>query len=173
MELLDLLNHEEDIKKAIKFLLDSKFKESDWYQTKQRFTLLPDEKLIEISYCAQREHAIDWFFSKALWNKKRKPKSPLELVKVIEGIQCTPLIIYLLIVTDTLSEKKAESLKNAMIPIMTDKIANPSNNLTSKNIRFTEKRELLSIIDNKHWAEDIAKKLLEDNSSSEVVNFTV
>jgi hypothetical protein len=56
---------------------------------------------------------------------------------------------------------------------MTDKIANPSNNLTSKNIRFTEKRELLSIIDNKHWAEDIAKKLLEDNSSSEVVNFTV
>lgn len=88
MELLDLLGDENsDVKKAIQYLLDSKITEAKWYRKKQRFGLSCTEKTVEIVYCTQREHAIDWFFSKALWDKDNpRNKDGIELESVIKNI---------------------------------------------------------------------------------------
>lgn len=157
MELLNLLGEENsEVKKAIQFLLDSDIIEAEWYQRKQRFTLSPTE----IDYCTQREHAIDWFFSKTLWNKSNEGNNNgIELSKLIKNIQCAPLIIYLSIVTNILTEKQAETIVKTKI-----KILEQSEEYNSKNIRFAEKREIINEIneigDEGDWSKMIAKILL-------------
>lgn len=64
--MLDLLN-DDNIKKALIYLLNSDLKESESYKQKQRFTKLSTEdELPKIDYISQKEHAIDWIFSKTL-----------------------------------------------------------------------------------------------------------
>ncbi|MFW3654121.1 hypothetical protein [Vagococcus fluvialis] len=154
MELLNLLGEEnKDVKKAIQFLLDSELEEAKWYKEKQRFTLEPTN----ILYCSQREHAIDWFFSKTLWEKK-KGKS-LSLKKVISSIQCTPLLIYLAIVTNVLEESKAHEIvkKNENV------INKNAKQYAPRTIRFEEKRLLLESVEKKenlNLIEEIVNKFI-------------
>lgn len=155
MELLNLLGEEnKDVKKAIQFLLDSELEESKWYKEKQRFTLEPTT----ILYCSQREHAIDWFFSKTLWEKK-KGKS-FSLKKVINSIQCTPLLIYLAIVTNVLEESKAHEIvkKNENV------INENAKQYVPRTVRFAEKRLLLESVEkneNLNLIEEIVNKFME------------
>lgn len=154
MELLSLLGEEnKDVQKAIQYLLDSRLVEADWYKSKQRFTLSPTD----IAYCNQREHAIDWFFSKSLWEKKNGKS--LQLKRVIEDIQCTPLLVYLAIVTEELEESRAQKI----VKKIENELNNTINQYTSKNIRFEEKRMLIeSILEEKqeyNLADEIVKKL--------------
>lgn len=132
MELLDLLDskgiNNSDVKKAIQYLLNDTTEECNWYKTKQRFTLEPTE----IDYSSQREHAIDWFFSKALWAKK-KNKS-IVVKEIIDRIQCTPLLVYLTIATGVIDGSVAKT----KVDSFTDKI--DESKFDSRNIRFEEKR---------------------------------
>lgn len=154
MELLDLLGEENiDTKKAIQYLLDSDIIESKTYQKKQRFTCKPTD----IDYCNQREHAIDWFFSKVLWSKASSVNNKgIELKKVISSIQCTPLLVYLTIVTEMLTKEDAE----IFVCEITEKIESSNEDYNHKNVRFVEKRALIEKIGNMNWAEEIAKKLI-------------
>lgn len=91
MKMLDLLN-DDNIKKALIYLLNSDLKESESYKQKQRFTKLSTEdELPEIDYISQKEHAIDWIFSKTLWHKAKNNGS-IDLANLINDIQCTPLL---------------------------------------------------------------------------------
>lgn len=160
MELLDLLGEENsDVKKAIQYLLDFEITEAEWYRKKQRFGLSCTEKTAEIDYCTQREHAIDWFFSKALWDKNNQRNNDgIELEKVIKNIQCTPLLVYLAIVTNTLTEEDAKKFVDEMIK----ELESSKEEYNPKNIRFVEKKELISRINNNDWAKNISQKLIKD-----------
>lgn len=166
MKLLDLLGDKNsDVKKAIQFLLDSEIVEKDWYRQKQYFTLICKEDVgkrkTEISYCTQREHAIDWIFSKTLWNKKKVENIyKIDLSDVIRNIQCPPLIVYLAIATNVIDEQDAKKLVHDTILSLKG-----SNELTPRNIRFIEKRELLELAKKRklldeNWPENITKKLI-------------
>lgn len=161
MELIDLLGPENShVKKAIQFFLDSNMTEDEWYTRKQRFTLsyseIPDDKKIpQIEYCSQREHAIDWIFSKALWEKS-KGNNKLDLIKVIRNIQSPLLIVYLAIITGIVPVIKVKEFEKEVVKAL-EKLDLSSYN--PKNIRFAEKEIVLSKIDNENWAEDIAEKI--------------
>lgn len=134
MKMLDLLN-DDNIKKAITYLLNSDLEESESYKQKQRFTKLSTEdELPKIDYISQKEHAIDWIFSKTVWHKAKNNGS-IDLAKLINDIQCTPLLLYLAIVVDLITEDDAENYINEI----TDKLEECSN-ITSKNVRFKEKK---------------------------------
>lgn len=155
MEMLDLLN-DDTIKKAITYLLNSDLKESESYKQKQRFTKLFNEvEYLKIDYVSQKEHAIDWIFSKTLWHKAKNNGS-IDLAKLINNIQCTPLLLYLAVVTDLITEAEAENyVKEITIRLQ------ESDNITFKNVRFKEKRVLIDIIDNENWSEEIANHLIQ------------
>lgn len=154
MEMLDLID-DDNIKRAITYLLNSDLEESESYKQKQRFTLLPAEnESPEIDYVSQKEHAIDWIFSKTLWHKVKNGGS-IDLTKLINDIQCTPLLLYLAIVVDLITEDDAENYINEI----TDKLEECSN-ITSKNVRFKERKALINII-GENWSKAIANKLIQ------------
>ncbi|CAI3425280.1 hypothetical protein CIRMBP1312_01224 [Enterococcus cecorum] len=165
MKMLDLLN-DDNIKKALTYLLKSNLEEYESYKQKQRFTKLSTEdELPKIDYISQKEHAIDWIFSKTLWHKAKNNGS-IDLANLINDIQCTPLLLYLAIVTKLIEDDEKE------IKRCVDKITNKVNKFkdnTTNNIRFREKKELLTIIEEKKkalkiedktWSEVIANKLI-------------
>lgn len=152
--MLDLLN-DDNIKKAITYLLNSDLEESESYKQKQRFTKLSTEdELPKIDYISQKEHAIDWIFSKTVWHKAKNNGS-IDLAKLINDIQCTPLLLYLAIVVDLITEDDAENYINEI----TDKLEECSN-ITSKNVRFKEKKALINVI-GENWSKAIANKLIQ------------
>ncbi|MGM8155815.1 hypothetical protein [Enterococcus faecalis] len=154
MKMLDLLN-DDNIKKTITYLLNSDLEESESYKQKQRFTKLSTEdELPKIDYISQKEHAIDWIFSKTLWHKA-KDNGSIDLTKLINDIQCTPLLLYLAIVVDLITEDDAENYINEI----TDKLEKCSD-ITSKNVRFKEKKALINII-GENWSKAIANKLIQ------------
>lgn len=154
MKMLDLLN-DDNIKKAITYLLNSDLEESESYKQKQRFTKLSTEdELPKIDYISQKEHAIDWIFSKTLWHKAKNNGS-IDLAKLINDIQCTPLLLYLAIVVDLITEDDAENYINEI----TNKLEECSN-ITSKNVRFKEKKALINVI-GENWSKAIANKLIQ------------
>ncbi|MDN3113013.1 hypothetical protein P0E52_03165 [Enterococcus faecalis] len=154
MKMLDLLN-DDNIKKAITYLLNSDLEESESYKQKQRFTKLSTEdELPKIDYISQKEHAIDWIFSKTVWHKAKNNGS-IDLAKLINDIQCTPLLLYLAIVVDLITEDDAENYINEI----TDKLEECSN-ITSKNVRFKEKKALINVI-GENWSKAIANKLIQ------------
>ncbi|MDA3973207.1 hypothetical protein PF023_04035 [Enterococcus thailandicus] len=154
MKMLDLLN-DDNIKKAITYLLNSDLEESESYKQKQRFTKLSTEdELPKIDYISQKEHAIDWIFSKTLWHKAKNNGS-MDLAKLINDIQCTPLLLYLAIVVDLITEDDAENYINEI----TNKLEECSN-ITSKNVRFKEKKALINVI-GENWSKAIANKLIQ------------
>ncbi|GEU13026.1 MULTISPECIES: hypothetical protein [Enterococcus] len=154
MKMLDLLN-DDNIKKAITYLLNLDLEESESYKQKQRFTKLSTEdELPKIDYISQKEHAIDWIFSKTLWHKAKNNGS-IDLSKLINDIQCTPLLLYLAIVVDLITEDDAENYINEI----TDKLEECSN-ITSKNVRFKEKKALINVI-GENWSKAIANKLIQ------------
>lgn len=154
MKMLDLLN-DDNIKKAITYLLNSDLEESESYKQKQRFTKLSTEdELPKIVYISQKEHAIDWIFSKTVWHKAKNNGS-IDLAKLINDIQCTPLLLYLAIVVDLITEDDAENYINEI----TDKLEECSN-ITSKNVRFKEKKALINVI-GENWSKAIANKLIQ------------
>ncbi|WP_244323050.1 hypothetical protein [Enterococcus casseliflavus] len=155
MEMLDLID-DDNIKKAITYLLNSDLEESESYKQKQRFTLLTAEnESPEIDYVSQKEHAIDWIFSKTLWQKSNC-NSGMTLSDLINNLQCPPLILYLAVVTNLITEAEAENYINEI----TDKLKECSN-ITARNIRFKEKKVLLDKVDDTNWAETIANNLIQ------------
>ncbi|WP_260603847.1 hypothetical protein [Enterococcus casseliflavus] len=155
MEMLDLID-DDNIKKAITYLLNSDLEESESYKQKQRFTLLTAEnESPEIDYVSQKEHAIDWIFSKTLWQKSNC-NSGMTLSDLINNLQCPPLILYLAVVTNLITEADAENYINEI----TDKLKECSN-ITARNIRFKEKKVLLDKVDDTNWAETIANNLIQ------------
>lgn len=155
MKMLELLD-DDNIKKAMLYLLDSDLKESESYKQKQRFTKLATEnELPKIDYVSQKEHAIDWIFSKTLWHKVKNGGS-IDLAKLINDLQCPPLILYLAVVTNLITEAEAENyVKEITIRLQ------ECDNITFKNVRFKEKRVLIDIIDNENWSEEIANHLIQ------------
>lgn len=153
MKLLDLLGTENsDAKKAIQYLLDSHIEEAEWYQKKQSFTL--DHS--KTGYRTQQEHAIDWLFSKALWNKSKvKGDTGINVKTLVRNIQCAPLIVYVAIATNVLTEEEARELEETIIR----KLKN-SKEINAKNVRFAEKKMVTNKIGNTDWAERIVKSLL-------------
>ena len=161
MEMLDLLGEKNsDVKKAIQFLLNVNIEESESYKNKQHFTPVSENDPVRTSYCTQQEHAIDWFFSKTLWYKNmNKNAVGIDLSKLIRNIQCVPLIIYLAIASNTITEDNAEILIKEIV-----KRVKQSSGLNQKNVRFMEKKELLNLLDNAHekeWSNTIAQRLIE------------
>lgn len=83
----------------------------------------------------------------------------IDLSKLIRNIQCVPLIIYLAIASNTITEDNAEILIKEIV-----KRVKQSSGLDQKNVRFMEKKELLNLLDNAHekeWSNTIAQRLIE------------
>lgn len=110
MEMLDLLGEENtDVKKAIQKILNTKDTEIGNNDTRQGFVCLEGEKEIpKIAYSSQKDHAINWLYSKALWEKSN---SALDLQKVIKNLQCPTLIFYLAALTGLVKVNAIEELK--------------------------------------------------------------
>lgn len=68
MEMLNLLGEENtDVKKAIQKILDTEDTVIGNKDTRQGFVCLEGEKEIpKIAYSSQKDHAINWLYSKAL-----------------------------------------------------------------------------------------------------------
>ena len=86
-EMLDLLGEENsDVKKAIQKILETDHPNMGDYDTTQGFVCLEkEEEIPKIAYSSQRDHAINWLYSKALWEKSN---SALDLQKDIKNLQC-------------------------------------------------------------------------------------
>ncbi|MDY0838705.1 hypothetical protein [Lacticaseibacillus paracasei] len=107
---------------------------------KQNFTL--DHS--KTGYCTQQEHAIDWFFSKALWDKSKvKGDTGIDVETLVRNIQCAPLIVYLAIATNVLTEKEAKKLEETIITESKN-----SKEINTKNVRFAEKKIVINKIGN-------------------------
>ncbi|OUZ14875.1 hypothetical protein [Enterococcus cecorum] len=150
MEMLDLLGEENtDVKKAIQKILDTEDTVVGNKDTRQGFVCLEGEKEIpKIAYSSQKDHAINWLYSKALWEKSN---SALDLQKVIKNLQCPTLIFYLAALTDLVEVNTIEELIGD--------IEIKEQEVTRKNIRFIEKKLLIDKL-GKDWFENIAAGLI-------------
>lgn len=153
MEMLDLLGEENtDVKKAIQKILITKDTEIGNNDTRQGFVRLEGEKEIpKIAYSSQKDHAINWLYSKALWEKSN---SALDLKKVIKNLQCPTLIFYLAALTKLVEVNTIEELIG---DIDIDKDIKKQE-VTRKNIRFIEKKLLIDKL-GEDWFEKIAARL--------------
>lgn len=116
--------------------------------TRQGFVCLEGEKEIpKIAYSSQKDHAINWLYSKALWEKSN---SALDLQKVIKNLQCPTLIFYLVALTDLVEVNTIEELIGD--------IEIKDQEVTRKNIRFIEKKLLIDKL-GKNWFKQIADGL--------------
>lgn len=149
MEMLDLLGEENtDVKKAIQKILDTEDTVIGNKDTRQGFVCLEGEKEIpKIAYSSQKDHAINWLYSKALWEKSN---SALDLQKVIKNLQCSTLIFYLAALTDLVEVNTIEELIGD--------IEIKEQEVTRKNIRFIEKKLLIDKL-GKNWFKQIADGL--------------
>lgn len=149
MEMLDLLGEENtDVKKAIQKILDTEDTVIGNKDTRQGFICLEGEKEIpKIAYSSQKDHAINWLYSKALWEKSN---SALDLQKVIKNLQCPTLIFYLAALTDLVEVNTIEELIGD--------IEIKEQEVTRKNIRFIEKKLLIDKL-GKNWFKQIADGL--------------
>lgn len=149
MEMLDLLGEENtDVKKAIQKILDTEDTVIGNKDTRQGFVCLEGEKEIpKIAYSSQKDHAINWLYSKALWEKSN---SALDLQKVIKNLQCPTLIFYLAALTDLVEVNTIEELIGD--------IEIKEQEVTRKNIRFIEKKLLIDKL-GKNWFKQIADGL--------------
>lgn len=149
MEMLDLLGEENtDVKKAIQKILDTEDTVIGNKDTRQGFVCLKGEKEIpKIAYSSQKDHAINWLYSKALWEKSN---SALDLQKVIKNLQCPTLIFYLAALTDLVEVNTIEELIGD--------IEIKEQEVTRKNIRFIEKKLLIDKL-GKNWFKQIADGL--------------
>lgn len=149
MEMLDLLGEENtDVKKAIQKILDTEDTVIGNKDTRQGFVCLEGEKGIpKIAYSSQKDHAINWLYSKALWEKSN---SALDLQKVIKNLQCPTLIFYLAALTDLVEVNTIEELIGD--------IEIKEQEVTRKNIRFIEKKLLIDKL-GKNWFKQIADGL--------------
>lgn len=149
MEMLDLLGEENtDVKKAIQKILDTEDTVIGNKDTRQGFVGLEGEKEIpKIAYSSQKDHAINWLYSKALWEKLN---SALDLQKVIKNLQCPTLIFYLAALTDLVEVNTIEELIGD--------IEIKEQEVTRKNIRFIEKKLLIDKL-GKNWFKQIADGL--------------
>lgn len=149
MEMLDLLGEENtDVKKAIQKILDTEDTVIGNKDTRQGFVCLEGEKEIpKIAYSSQKDHAINWLYSKALWEKSN---SALDLQKVIKNLQCPTLIFYLASLTDLVEVNTIEELIGD--------IEIKEQEVTRKNIRFIEKKLLIDKL-GKNWFKQIADGL--------------
>ena len=137
MEMLDLLGEENsDVKKAIQKILNTETPNNiGIYDTRQGFVCLEEEKEIpKIAYSSQKDHAINWLYSKALWEKSN---SALDLQEVIKNLQCPTLIFYLAALTNLVEVSTIEELKKDICKEIENR------NVTRKNIRFIEKKLLI------------------------------
>lgn len=151
MEMLDLLGEENtDVKEAIQKILKTDHPNMGDYDTTQGFVCLNGEKEIpKIAYSSQKDHAINWLYSKALWEKSN---SALDLQKVIKNLQCPTLIFYLAALTGLVEVNTIEELIGDI-----DKEIK-GQGVTRKNIRFIEKKLLIDKL-GKNWFKQIADGL--------------
>lgn len=156
MEMLDLLGEENtDVKKAIQKILDTEDTVIGNKDTRQGFVCLEGEKEIpKIAYSSQKDHAINWLYSKALWEKSN---SALDLQKVIKNLQCPTLIFYLAALTDLVEVNTIEGLIGD--------IEIKEQEVTRKNIRFIEKKLLIDKL-GKDWFEKIADGLKSEEGNT-------
>ena len=149
MEMLDLLGEENsDVKKAIQKILDTEDTVIGNKDTRQGFVCLEWEKEIpKITYSSQKDHAINWLYSKALWEKSN---SALDLQEVIKNLQCPTLIFYLAALTNLVEVNTIEELIGD--------IEIKEQEVTRKNIRFIEKKLLIDKL-GKNWFKQIADGL--------------
>lgn len=152
MEMLDLLGEENtDVKKAIQKILKTDHPNMGDYDTTQGFVCLNGEKEIpKIAYSSQKDHAINWLYSKALWEKSN---SALDLQEVIKNLQCPTLIFYLAALTGLVKVNTIEELKKDICKEIENR------KVTRKNIRFIEKKLLIDKF-GEGWFEKIAVGLI-------------
>lgn len=154
MEMLDLLGEENNhVKSAIKKILETNHPNIGVYDTTQGFVCLKrkrEKEIPKIAYSSQKDHAINWLYSKALWEKSN---SALDLQKVIKNLQCPTLIFYLAALTNLVEVSTIEELKKDICKEIENR------NVTRKNIRFIEKKLLIDKL-GEDWFEKIAAGLI-------------
>lgn len=159
MEMLDLLGEENsDVKKAIQKILKTEDTVIGNKDTRQGFICLEKEEIPKIAYSSQKDHAINWLYSKALWEKSN---SALDLQKVIKNLQCPTLIFYLAALTKLVEVNTIEELIG---DIDIDKEIK-GQGVTRKNIRFIEKKLLIDKL-GKGWFEKIADGLKSEEGNT-------
>lgn len=156
MEMLDLLGEENtDVKKAIQKILKADHPNIGDYNTTQGFVRLKREgekEIPKIAYSSQKDHAINWLYSKALWEKSN---SALDLQEVIKNLQCPTLIFYLAALTNVVEVSTIEELKKDICKEIENR------EVTRKNIRFIEKKLLIDKL-GEDWFEKIAARLISE-----------
>ncbi len=154
MEMLDLLGEENNhVKSAIKKILETNHPNIGVYDTTQGFVCLKrkrEKEIPKIAYSSQKDHAINWLYSKALWEKSN---SALDLQKVIKNLQCPTLIFYLAALTNLVEVSTIEELKKDICKEIENR------EVTRKNIRFIEKKLLIDKL-GEDWFEKIAAGLI-------------
>ena len=160
MEMLDLLGEENtDVKKAIQKILKADHPNIGDYNTTQGFVRLKREgekEIPKIAYSSQKDHAINWLYSKALWEKSN---SALDLQEVIKNLQCPTLIFYLAALTDLVEVSTIEELKKDICKEIENR------EVTRKNIRFIEKKLLIDKL-GEDWFEKIADGLKSEEGNT-------
>lgn len=154
MEMLDLLGEENNhVKSAIIKILETNHPNIGVYDTTQGFVCLKrkrEKEIPKITYSSQKDHAINWLYSKALWEKSN---SALDLQEVIKNLQCPTLIFYLAALTNLVEVSTIEELKKDICKEIENR------EVTRKNIRFIEKKLLIDKL-GEDWFEKIADRLI-------------
>ncbi|CAI3439005.1 hypothetical protein CIRMBP1277_01809 [Enterococcus cecorum] len=136
----------------IKKILETNHPNIGVYDTTQGFVCLKrkrEKEIPKIAYSSQKDHAINWLYSKALWEKSN---SALDLQEVIKNLQCPTLIFYLAALTGLVKVNIIEELKKDICKEIENR------KVTRKNIRFIEKKLLIDKL-GEDWFEKIAAGL--------------